>query len=165
MAYHIYTTKGIVLSSRPSREADKMYSILTEDLGLVHARAGGVRLEKSKLRGFLEPYALVNVSLVRGKAEWRLTSAELVETFPLSLHIARPLALIERLIVGEEVHPEIFQIARDFLGNPKLDTDAETRFVAHVLFELGYMREEDLALSGKELIQAVNLGLRTSHLV
>ena len=165
MAYHIYTTKGVVLSSRPSREADKMYSILTEDLGLVHARAGGVRLEKSKLRGFLEPYALVNVSLVRGKAEWRITSAELLQKIPVSLHVARPLALIERLIVGEEVHPEIYCVTRDFLEDDSRDSESETQFVANVLFHLGYMRKEDLKLAGKDLVNAVNLGLRTSHLV
>jgi len=165
MAYHIYTTKGIILSSRPSREADKMYSILTEDLGLVHARAGGVRLEKSKLRGFLEPYSFVTVSLVRGKAEWRITSTELIELVPVSLHTARPLALIERLIAGEEIHPELYRTVAAFLRVHNHDSASETRFVADVLFHLGYMREEDLKLEGKELIAAVNQGLRTSHLV
>ena len=56
-----------MLSERPKKEADRVYNILTRDLGLVRAHAIGVRREESKLRGALEPYSLSSVSLVRGK--------------------------------------------------------------------------------------------------
>ena len=67
MSYHIYTTPGIVLRHRPLREADRVYIILTRDLGLIRASAIGVRKETSKLRGALEPLSLSMTSWVTMK--------------------------------------------------------------------------------------------------
>ena len=93
MSYHIYNTKGIILSEKSLREADRVYSILTRDLGLIRATALGVRKESSKLRGNLEPVGLTTVSLVRGKEYWRVTSAEVVRRFKKT----KPLVLLEQL--------------------------------------------------------------------
>lgn len=165
MPYHIYTTKGLVLSARPSREADRVYAILTEDLGLVHARAGGVRLEKSKLRGFLEPYSVVRISLVRGKEYWRVTSAEFMRALPARPALARPLALIEKLVAGEEPHPELFRAVESFINEHGIDESFETGLVATALYHLGYLREGDLSMTGKDLVAAINRGLRETHLL
>lgn len=159
MSYHIYTTKGLVLSAKPLREADRVYSILTRELGLVRATATGVRKEGSKLRGALEPFSLTSVSLVRGKEYWRLTAAELIRRLPAEAALARPLALIERLVPGEEAHPELFDAVINELEA------GETKLVGQALFHLGYLRGEDLALSDKELVKAINKGLEQSHLV
>lgn len=67
MSYHIYTTRGIILSAKPFQEADRVYKILTRDFGLIYATATGVRRAESKLRGSLEPLRISSVSLVRGK--------------------------------------------------------------------------------------------------
>jgi DNA repair protein RecO (recombination protein O) len=163
MPYHIYTTRGIVLGSHPSREADRLYAILTEDLGLVRARAGGVRLEKSKLRGMLEPFSLVRVSLVRGKGEWRITSAELVRALAHGPELARPFSLLEKLVAGEEPHPELFRAIEALLESG--DPGAETQMVARILYHLGYLREEDLGLAPRELVLAINRSLRETHLL
>lgn len=159
MSYHIYTTKGIVLSARPLREADRVYSILTRDFGLIRASATGVRKEASKLRGSLEPFILANISLVRGKEFWRITSAEPLRPIPATAGIGRPLALLERLVQGEAAHPELFEIVEKHLFSE------ETTLVAHLLHHLGYLKQEDLNLEKKSLIKAVNEGLRQSHLV
>ncbi len=164
MAYHIYTTKGIILSSRPSREADRTYSILTEGLGLVRATARGVRLEKSKLRGALEPYVLSSVSLVRGKEYWRITSASILHSFPASPLIGRPLDLLEKLVQGEDPHPELFRAVEHLLLDEPSE-EFEIRLAAEILYHLGYLREEDLSLRKSELVVAINRGLHTSQLV
>jgi hypothetical protein len=52
-----------------------MLSIFTRDFGLVTAVAQGIRLEKSKLRYYVQNYSFAVFSLVRGKEFWRLTSA------------------------------------------------------------------------------------------
>jgi DNA repair protein RecO (recombination protein O) len=158
LSYHIYTTKGLVLSARPAREADRVYSILTRDLGLVRASATGVRKEGSKLRGALEPFVISQVSLVRGKEFWRITSAEVLRPIPAEAGIGRPLALLERLVPGEAVHPELFDAIEEFL-----EAD-ETTLVAHILHHLGYLKKEDLNLDKKELTRAINDGLKQSHL-
>jgi len=165
VSYHIYTTKGIVLSERPIREADRIYSIMTRDLGLVRAAAIGVRKENSKLRGNLEPFSLSMISFVKGKDYWRLTSAEFVQSISSAPAIARPLALIEKLVQGEAPNPELFDAVEKSVLSPELyDEMFETNLVSKILFHLGYLKESDMALDKKSLIKAINAGLRASHL-
>ncbi len=166
MAYHIYTTRGIVLSQRAIGEADRVYSILTRDFGLLRARALAVRKASSKLRGILEPFSLSSVSLVRGKDYWRLTSAELVKKIPNTASFARPLALLERLIQGEAPQPELFDTVESsaMIYHSGADLESETQLVAKILYHLGYLRESYLNLPRKELIKAINQGLQHSQL-
>lgn len=165
MSYHIYTTKGIVLSMRPIHEADRIYSILTRDLGLIRARAISVRKGASKLRGSIEPYSIANVSLVRGKEFWRLTSVEHIKKVLVNPAIAKPLALLEKLVQGEAQHVELFDVVEKYMLEEKVrDEDFEIEFVSNVLYELGYIKKEDLALPKKEIIKAINEGLQNSHL-
>jgi DNA repair protein RecO len=143
-----------VLSERPVREADRIYSILTRDLGLVRATALGVRKENSKLRGSIEPISLSDVSLVRGKESWRLTSAEFIKKFTKS----RPLALLENLVAGEAVHPELFEAVEKYLESD------EITLVSRIMFHLGYLKESDLTLKKEALIKAINEGLQATML-
>lgn len=164
MSYHIYTTRGIILSSRPHKEADRIYSIMTEDFGLVRTVATGVRKEPSKLRGSLEPFTISSVSLVKGKEFWRATSAQTLKKIKISPEIARPLDLLEKLVQGESSHPELFGVVEQYISQENRDDEWEARFVAQILFELGYLKKEDLNLDKKALIQAINEGLKQSHL-
>ncbi|MCX6713171.1 MAG: recombination protein O N-terminal domain-containing protein, partial [Candidatus Vogelbacteria bacterium] len=79
MAYHIYDTEALVLDERPSGEANKIFYLLTPDLGLVVAKAQGIRLLKSKLRFQVAKFSRVRASLVRGKEVWRLIGVERTE--------------------------------------------------------------------------------------
>jgi DNA repair protein RecO len=170
VSYHIYTTKGLVLSERPLKEADRIYSILTRDLGLVRASATGVRKESSKLRGALEPFALSSVSLVRGKDFWRLTSSELLQKLPGTEGLARPFALLEKLVQGESAHPELFDAIETAIRGENGDKRdnisfvGEEQLVASILYHLGYLKEADLTLDKKSLIKAINDGLHSSQL-
>ena len=165
MSYHIYTTKGLILSERPLREADRVYSILTRDLGLIRATALGARKESSKLRGGLEPVALVSISLVRGKEYWRTTSVELIHKVKPLQEILRPLALLEKLVQGEAHHPELFDALERLVASPNTKAEMfEIGFVAQILHHLGYLKEDDLNLPKKDLIKAINDGLNSTHL-
>lgn len=167
MSYTIHTTEGLVLSYRPLREADRVYSIMTRELGLVRATATGVRKDSSKLRGALEPFSLSSVSLVRGKEYWKATSASVLEKISSTPEIARPLALLEKLVQGEAPNPELFDAIEKMLtpGVNKNDEMFEIHFVATILFHLGYLKEEDLKLDKKDLIKLINKGLEASHLI
>lgn len=171
MSYHIYTTRGIVLSERPTQEADRIYTIMTRDLGLVRAIAIGVRKEASKLRGNIEPFSLSSVSFVKGKNYWRLTSAEFIQSIPSIPAIARPLVLLEKLIQGEVPNPELFDTIEKAIMLPESDDKMfEIRLVSQILFHLGYLKEADLTLdltaqAGKrQLVKVINDGLQASHL-
>ena len=121
MSYHIYTTPGIVLRHWPLREADRVYAILTRDLGLIRASAGGIRKEASKLRGSLEPLSMTSVSLVRGKEYWRIISA--IHDSNIHSDFAAPLLLLEKLVTGESAHPELFDSVRDSIGSHDPEDD------------------------------------------
>lgn len=157
MSYHIYNTKGIILSERPVREADRIYSILTRDLGLIRATALGVRKINSKLRGALEPISLSAISLVRGKEYWRITSAEFIRNISGDENL-KPLALLEKLVQGEDPHQKLFDAIEENLST------SETHLVAIILFHLGYLQESDLNLGKKALIKAINNGIQASQL-
>ncbi len=164
MSYTIHTTDGLVLSYRPLREADRVYSIMTRELGLIRATATGVRKDSSKLRGALEPFSLSSVSVVRGKEYWKATSASVLEKIPSVPEIARPLALLEKLVQGEAPNPELFDAIKEIVLSSLGDDMFEIHFVATILFHLGYLKEEDLKLNKKELLKVINSGLDASHL-
>ena len=164
MSYHIYTTKGIVLRNSGVGEADRIYTIFTRELGKVYARAIGVRKSDSKLRGNLESYSLSSVSFVKGKDFWRITSSQLVKNIPPIPTITKPLNLLDRLIQGEEAHPELFDEIEQSLALGGVSEDFEIELAAKILFHLGYLQKSDLELDKKSLIQAINKGLEASHL-
>ena len=172
MSYHIYTTKGIVLSERAVGEADRIYSILTRDLGKLQARAIGVRKNTSKLRGNIEPFSLSSISFVKGKDYWRLTSAQFLQNISALPSVARPFSLIEKLVQGEEPHPELFDAIEQTVlfypersrGAPESDEMFEIRLVSQILFHLGYLKKADLDLDKRDLTKAINEGIQAGHL-
>ncbi|PIP55530.1 MAG: hypothetical protein COX06_02665, partial [Candidatus Zambryskibacteria bacterium CG22_combo_CG10-13_8_21_14_all_42_17] len=164
MSYHIYTTKGVILGERSIREADRVYSILTRDFGLLKVTAMGVRKESSKLRGSLEPFSLSNISLVRGKEYWRITSAVVIKNISASSAIARPLVLVLRLVQGEAPNPELFDAVEEaILSGEHHDDMFEVNIVSKIIFHLGYLKESDMFLEKKPLIKAINEGIQASY--
>lgn len=196
MSYHIYTTKGVVLVERPVREADRIYTILTCDLGLMRATALGVRKESSKLRGHIEPFSLSSISFVRGREHWRVTSATLIESLSskfkekpkVFLSFVKSFSLLEKLVAGEEKHPELFNDIEAII-NLATDSDLEVNeaesleilLATRILFNLGYISKKDVSpkiLEGhitletlpavmkdkKAIIRAINNGIQSSQL-
>ena len=154
-----------MLSERGIGEADRIYTILTRDLGKLHAQAIGVRKNVSKLRGNIEPFSLSNISFVKGKNYWRLTSAEHIQNITPSPFVARPFSLISKLIPGEEPNPELFDVVEQFVLSPKSDDEMfEIRLVSQILFHLGYLKKSDLDLDKRTLIKAINNGIQSSDL-
>lgn len=157
-----------MLSERPIKEADRIYSVLTEEFGLLWARAIGVRKQESKLRASLEPYSLIDISLVRGKEYWRVTNAHkslsLSEEFrdsPEYLRVfARVLSLLEKLVVGEDRLPTLLSEIEDVVDTvrheefvPEEAELVEVYLVIRVLSVLGYVSKDDVSeeLWGKAL--------------
>ena len=116
MSHHIYHTRGIVIETFNIKEANKTYWIFTRDLGMVVASAQGVRLAASKLKSSLQPLSITDVSLVRGRAGWRVVNAREVlnvywkikDTPYSSAMISRVLRLLRRLVTGEEKNEALF---------------------------------------------------------
>lgn len=147
--YAIYETEAFILESRPRREADKVFSLYTEDFGLIRATAVAARKMESKLRPHLSDFSLVSVSLVRGKDQWRLVAARRTGDLPdlqspCGKAFVRASLLVTRLVRGERVDPKLFAVLRLAYGllleKTAVDPLAfEIGLVLKILHELGYV--------------------------
>lgn len=194
--YKIYTTDGFVIASRLQGEASKTLTLFTEELGLLRVHAQGIRETRSKLRYGVQTLSWSRFSLVRGREIWRLTSVlpqgdglEMPLSYTTRTVFARVLALVERLVHGEERDSVLYHLLRDtfhFLRGQAL-TSSELRqlellTVVRILHHLGYVGtqhdafaiapEEKLTkfslahISGREafLVQTVNASLKATQL-
>ncbi len=119
---HKYETRGLVLARTHAGEANTFVTLLTSDLGLVHARAQSLRKPGAKLAAALATLAESEVVLVRGKEGWRVTGAVLGESWFARLaagdareRAARVSGLLLRLVAGEAQDAAIFSTMRGFL--------------------------------------------------
>jgi len=159
MSYHLYKTEAFVLDERPFGEANKVFYLLTPDLGLVTASAQGIRLLKSKLRYYLSRYAHLKITLVRGKETWRLVGAEKAEGCEniyqdhgkLDL-VARVFLLLKQFIQGEGRIPGLFEdlkLSLAYLDSLELENAKaevsrgwELTLVLRILHRLGYIKDD-----------------------
>ncbi len=196
--YAIHTTQGFIISSRHTGEAGKLLAIFTKDLGLIRATAQGIRFEKSKLRPFIQDFSLGVFSFVRGKEYWRLTNAQESSDIKAKGNvgdlkqelIARIALLLNRLLQGEEAHPELFVTLDSLFSflriNQELSIEGtktlESLIVTRILHRLGYVsilselkaqiESNEISLeiltslkeSRVSMNQHINKALRESHL-
>ncbi|MGD0328802.1 MAG: recombination protein O N-terminal domain-containing protein [Minisyncoccia bacterium] len=117
---HKYETRGIVLSRTPKGEANASIILLTQDVGLVRARAQGVRRSGAKLAAALATFAESSLVLVRGKESWRIAGAVLEKNWFKRMHTdsrtraARVSGLLLRLVADEAHEPALFLIMNGF---------------------------------------------------
>jgi DNA repair protein RecO len=154
MSHHIYTTDAFVLESGAGKEADKVYTLFTQELGMVRASAQGVRLLKSKLRFSMQDFSLSTVSIVRGKEWWRVVNAvPILNLFTeykskkyLVYTFARIFRLLRRLIPEEEKNEPLFTLIidaidyiKDHAEEPKQVVVFEYIIALRILNLLGYV--------------------------
>jgi recombinational DNA repair protein (RecF pathway) len=111
----IYHTEAIIIRSEPAGEANKRVWLFTQELGLIIATVQGVRKPSAKLQSHITDYTLVSADLIKGKNNWRLISAAFMDSAiggstraPLARAYVRTLNFLERFLIGEGTHPELF---------------------------------------------------------
>src|SRR3989344_3047600 len=75
---HYYQTHAITLHRRDIRENDRLLSFYTQDHGKIQAMGSGAKKIKSRLSGHLEPFAVVELGVVRGAKINKVTSAQCI---------------------------------------------------------------------------------------
>lgn len=169
MVYQVYTTRALVCGSFDRNTSDRYYYFFTEDAGMVLAHAKSVREEKSKHRYALQDFSLVDVSLVRGRTGWKVTGSVPRENVYFESDsrerramMLRIIALVRRLVQGEERHADLFNEILDGLHATK-DAEAETLeqleqlLTLRMLYALGYVAPTSTlenVLEAKTLIDA-----------
>lgn len=146
--HHSYATRGIVLARTHIGEASTLVMLLTQDLGLVRARAQGLRKPGAKLAVALTTLAECDAVFIRGKESWRLSGAILAHNWmaaldrPARMRAARVASLILRFVSGEVRDPVFFDTYSGFLqaiselSDDAADT-AECLAVLRLLHALG----------------------------
>lgn len=161
MIYSINTTEAIVLSYTNKGEHDRLYKLFTKDIGMVLARASGIRKKESKLAGHLVECGIFDVSLVSGREFWRMTGAEenifyknIWQNKVARLVYFKILSLLKRLIHGEEKNSDLFvflikslSFFNDMLSKSSNSLDMnlssfENLVVLNVLHKLGYIKPD-----------------------
>jgi recombinational DNA repair protein (RecF pathway) len=173
-----YETRGIVLSRAPSGEANAFVTLLTSGLGLVRARAQGVRRPGAKLAAALATCAESDMVLVRGKEGWRIVGAVLeknwfmhIECTTSRARVARVSGLLLRLVTGEEHDSALFPIMSGFfeavaLLPEEVHEAAEVLVVLRILAALGLDSGEipgTASLFSSSLLATVEID-RTSYI-
>ena len=152
--HHIHHSEAFILGSRESGEDSKTILLYATGLGLVYAKAQGLRKLSSKLRYTLQNFSYAKVDLVRGKEIWRITTAVPIDSntdilcFPEREQVvARISSLVTRLVAGEEHNDEIFFLLKSLystlrstiLLDSKYCAKIELYYVARILMTLGYL--------------------------
>ncbi len=96
----IYNTEAIVLRTMPLGEADRLFTLLTPQMGKLRATARGVRKPTSKLGGHLDPLTRSSLTINRGRNLDTIASADTLETFPL---VKEDLERLSRAIYAVEL--------------------------------------------------------------
>lgn len=162
MAYHIYTTEGLIISHYDIGEAHRIYTIFTESYGLVRVRAVSVRKIDSKLRFSLQILQKIQLSMIRIGEMWQLIDAQEKSSYSLeyayqsiTIHIY---SLLLRFLGFNIEHSQLYKDVDDaltFLYCSKLSSKDLKSFEILVAFmvlsHLGYVPKEDPIISQNTL--------------
>ena len=139
-------TRGIVLRTIDYGESDRIVNFLTEDTGKISGIAKGARKSRKRFANALEPFSLLSLSLsVKKNGGLALIEeAAIVDHFSgirsdleKTLTAAYFMELIDQFLPEGKRHPELFDLASDYLSF--LDREP---FSANIVrfFELRFLR-------------------------
>lgn len=192
MSYQTYITEALVCGTFNRNTADRSYLLFTKEAGMLFAEARSVREERSRQRFALQDFSLVRVSLIKGKATWKVGSIESVTNYFAVAHskeargsVVSTLKFLRRFFSGQEAAPELFDTiiaALTLLSGEVANRDfLEQVLQVQILLELGYVDKgvvpssvADKALVGVassytpaiqvELQSIIDKAIATSHL-
>lgn len=140
---HKYVTSSLVLSRTPLAESASLVTLLTDEFGLIRARAEGLRKPGAKLAHALQTLDRSEVTLVRGKEGWRLSGA-ILDTHWFErldraqrLRAGRVAGLLLRLVRGEANDPALFELFSGFLRQlPELAEESQDTLECHTALRM-----------------------------
>ena len=150
MAYATYTTDALVCGTFNKNTADRSYLLFTRDAGMLYADARSVREERSKQRFSLTDFSLIRVSLVKGKAGWKIGSVSVSQNFYNEAadkaargSVVSLFRALRRFLSGEEPEKNLFAFVVEGLetlaGEVEYRAFLEQAIAVRVLAYLGYV--------------------------
>ena len=140
--YH--TTKGLILRETQYKDNDKLLSVLTEDLGLITAKARGVKRKNSKLRSGCQLLTYSEFTLFEKNGYYTVSEAEPLNLFNslrqdielLSLG-SYFMQLLETVCAEGQNDPALLSLGLNSLY--ALDTLKKPQILVKAVFELRLM--------------------------
>lgn len=150
MSYQTYITEALVCGTFNRNTADRSYLLFTKEAGMLFAEARSVREERSRQRFALQDFSLVRVSLIKGKATWKVGSIESKTNYFATASskeargsVVNTLKFLRRFFSGQEAAPVLFEkvIAALTLLSGEVQNRDFLEKVLHIqiLLELGYV--------------------------
>lgn len=150
-----YRTRGFVFKKENRFEADRIFSIFTEDFGKLEIRARAIRKITSKLRTGIDKFCLSEVEFIQGKNYKTLTDATAIKRFNSAPQSVEKLIIFNKIanvldnfIKGQERDEAIFNLIGEIfekLNNRQLTVNNQQLlyfyFFWNFFSELGYMPE------------------------
>ena len=150
-----YRTKGFVFKKNNRSEADRIFTIFTEDFGKIEIRARAIRKITSKLRGGIDMFCLSEIEFIQGKNHKTLTDAvalqrfkSITQNFEKTAFSNKISEVLDNFIKGQERDVAIFNLISEVfekLNSLQLTTDSQQLlyyyFFWNFFSELGYMPE------------------------
>lgn len=146
-----YTSAGIVLARRNFGEADRILVVYSKVFGRISLIAKGVRRPKSRKRGHIEVFSLINFQASAGRGLDIMTEAELIDGFKGVRSSLNKISLAYYLseVVGRITHEgepnkELFELILEYLNKLKKTNGLKALrldFITRLLTLLGYWPE------------------------
>ena len=150
-------TLGIVLKRTNYGEADRIVTMLTKDFGKIQVMAKGVRRERSKLAGGIEPFSISEISIVKGRGDIdTLTSARLQKHYG---NIVKSIEKLDFVFTCLKTINKITQTVNDqtfFSLTQHLFTGLDNERVALPIMQLWWY---------VQIAEATGHGINTEHLI
>lgn len=160
-----YTSEGIILGRKNYGEADRILSVYSKDHGRLSLMAKGIRRPKSRKRGHLEIFSLLNFQATTGHGIDLMTEADISDDFS-EIRKSLPkvsLAYYFMEVIGKITHEneknqELFDLILDSLNKLKGETKLKTLrfdFIQKLLTLMGYWPEGKVLTSPDEVLEEV----------
>jgi DNA repair protein RecO (recombination protein O) len=150
LAMKDYLVDAVILKSDRTREADRVITLYTRQVGKIRAMAHGVEKPTSRKRGAVQPFSHSKLLLRRGREIDTVSQGEGVELFPTLRQSLEGLArasyiaeMVDAFTVDEDPHGGIFNLLLETLGilGRGCDQIAARAFDIKFMSLLGYRPE------------------------
>ncbi|MDD5750842.1 MAG: DNA repair protein RecO [Candidatus Pacebacteria bacterium] len=118
-----YRTKGIFLKKRNQGEADRIFTVFTEQFGKIEVAGRAIRKITSKLRSGADVFYLSELEFIQGKHYKTLTDAVVIDRFRdirenhQKTEAARKITgILDSLITKEEKDDKVWQLLLESFG-------------------------------------------------
>jgi len=160
-----YTSEGIVLGRKNYGEADRILSVYSKNHGRLSLMAKGIRRPKSRKRGHLEIFSLLNFQAATGHGIDIMTEADIIDDFKsIRKSLSKvSLAYYFMEVVGKITHEneknqELFDLILGSLNKLKKETKLKTlrmAFIQDLLTLMGYWPKEKTLTNPDEILEEV----------